>query len=61
MSARRGPMPVQKMTREEFERWIHSQRGLIQVEGPFVIEACTCRDLNCRGWRLAPRAEAIAR
>lgn len=38
-------------TREEFEAFLLHQRVHIYV-APYEIQACDCRDINCRGWRL---------
>lgn len=44
-------------TREQFERWLRQHRVHIALDGPYDIEPCACRDVNCHGWRLVPRPE----
>jgi hypothetical protein len=41
-----------KMTRVKFERFLQSIRFGIAIRGPYAIVKCTCRDINCHGWRL---------
>ncbi len=43
------------MTREQFEQWLGTQRMSIYVD-PYVIEPCSCGDINCKGWRLVAKA-----
>jgi len=44
-----------KLTKEQFEQWLGTQRMSIYVD-PYVIKPCSCGDINCKGWRLVAKA-----
>lgn len=48
---------VRQLTLEQFAEWLYGSRADIRVD-PHVIVRCTCRDVNCRGWRLVSPDEA---
>jgi hypothetical protein len=58
MPARRiDPGCVPKMTEIEFVDYMTKtpQAKSILVEPPHDIRPCTCRDINCRGWKIVRR------
>lgn len=58
-----------RMTRDEFELFVLGATGKprggngpvqLYVRAPFDIVPCTCRDVNCHGWRFVEvRAERV--
>jgi hypothetical protein len=48
---------VEKLTRDDFLRYLHNRAILDAVEdpSPATVQPCTCRDINCRGWKLVTR------
>lgn len=48
-----------RMTRAEFEAFVIGTKGQrggsgpvqLYVRAPFDLVPCTCRDINCHGWR----------
>jgi len=48
------------MTKAEFLELMQDGRRAVYV-WPYVVQPCSCGDVNCKGWRLAPRVCATSR